>query len=125
VPSAITSPIGLATIRAANKHSHAKPEMIDKARLVHSAKAVRILKATAVVLSREPIARKVGEAMMTSKKTMPATITVEPKWMSRTAISGLIKVRSMSRLFCVAAATNSDQSPPFFDCFGFTVQHEK
>lgn len=84
-----------------------------------------MLKATAVISSREPIARKVGDAMMKSKKTMPATITVEPKWMSRTAISGLIKVCSMSQLFCVAAATNSVPPPHFFDWFGFTVQHEK
>src|SRR6185437_865992 len=126
VPSAMTSPIGLPAIRAANKQSQAKPDANDKAKLIHSTRAVLAQKATAVVAIREPLARKIGEAIMTSKKIMPATITVETKWMSRTAISGLIRVCSMTRqLFCVTAATDSDQPAHPFDWPGFTVQHER
>ncbi|MBV9533608.1 MAG: hypothetical protein JO283_21720 [Bradyrhizobium sp.] len=76
VPSAMTSATGLSTIRAANRHNHPNPEMIDKARQIHSKAAVRALKAATVAGSR--VHRNVGEAMSKSKKTMPATIIDEP-----------------------------------------------
>src|ERR1700722_4209422 len=79
VPSAMTDGKGLWAIRAVNRPSHAKPETIDMARLIHKVAMERILKAATVVRSRTLARRKDGEAMNKSKKTIPARITDEPK----------------------------------------------
>src|ERR1700733_12392318 len=114
VPSAMTSPNGLPAIRAATRPNQAQPEMMDKPRLSHKIVAERTLKAATVAPSRESAIRKLGEAMNKAKKTMPATITDEPKGISRTAINGLIKGSSKSNEIRCSGVTNpgeADQPP--------------
>src|ERR1700686_1484721 len=79
VPSATTSSIGLLAIRADNRQSHAKPERIDKTRLIHKILAVRVLNMAPAAPRPKSAVRKAGEATNKSKKTMPATITDETK----------------------------------------------